>query len=111
MPAPLVSDVLPDLIDEMAALLREAGADPLVAQLPKLRIESVCDCGDENCSSFATAGEVKVANHVELPAMEGMLIVDLNAADEICFIEVLNRPDVKYLMEEHYDAAREDAGK
>ena len=59
MPAPLVSDVLPDLIDEMAALLREAGADPLVAQLPKLRIESVCDCGDENCSSFATASEVK----------------------------------------------------
>jgi hypothetical protein len=111
MPAPLVSDVLPDLIDEMAALLREAGADPLVAQLPKLRIESVCDCGDENCSSFATASEVKVANHVELPAMEGMLIVDLNAANEICFIEVLNRPDVKYLMEEHYDAARQDAGK
>ncbi|HVN29094.1 MAG TPA: hypothetical protein VMT64_11435 [Candidatus Binataceae bacterium] len=107
MPAPLVSDVLPDLIDEMAALLREAGADPLVAQLSKLRIESVCDCGDENCSSFATLGEVKVANHVELPAMEGMLIVDLNAADEICFIEVLNRPDVKYLMEEHYDAARQ----
>ena len=71
MPAPMVSDVLPDFIDEMAALLREAGADPLVEQLPNLRIESVCDCGDENCSSFATASEVKVHNHVELPAMEG----------------------------------------
>jgi hypothetical protein len=106
MPAPLVSEVLPDLIDEMAALLREAGADPLVEQLPKLRIESVCDCGDENCASFATAGEVKVHNHVELPAMEGMLIVDLNAANEICFIEVLNRPDVKYLMEEYYEVAK-----
>jgi hypothetical protein len=106
MPAPLVSEVLPDFIDEMTALLKEAGADPLIEQLPKLRIESVCDCGDENCSSFATASEVKVASHVELPAMEGMLIVDLNAADEICFIEVLNRPDIKYLMEEHYDEAR-----
>jgi hypothetical protein len=107
MAAPMVSEVLPDLLDEMAALLREAGADPLVEQLPKLRIESVCDCGDENCSSFATASEVKVHNHVELPAMEGILIVDLNAANEICFIEVLNRPDVKYLMEEYYDAARQ----
>ena len=39
--------------------------------------------------------------------MEEMLIVDLNAANEICFIEVLNRPDVKYLMEEYYDSARQ----
>lgn len=107
MPAPLMSEVLPDLIHEMAALLKEAGADPLVDQLATLHIEEVCDCGDENCSSFATLGEVKVANHVELPAMEGMLIVDLNAANQICFIEVLNRPDVKYLMEEYYDAARQ----
>ena len=109
MPAPLVSDVLPDFLDEVAALLREAAADPLIEKLPQLRIESVCDCGDENCSSFATAAEVKVANHVELPAMEGMLIIDLNAAGEICFIEALNRPDIKYLLEEYYDAARESS--
>lgn len=97
-----MSEVLPDLIDEMAALMREAGAEPLIDQLTKLRIESVCDCGDENCSSFATMSEVKVHNAIELPTMEGFLIVDLNAAHEICFIEVLNRPDVKYLLEEHY---------
>lgn len=102
MPAPMVSDILPDLIDEMAALLRQAGADPIVGQLQGLRIEAVCDCGDENCSSFATAREVKVHAAIELPAIEGFLIVDLNAANEICFIEVLNRPDVKYLLEEHY---------
>jgi hypothetical protein len=30
------------------------------------------------------------------------VIVDLNAASQICFIEVLHRPDVKYLLEEHY---------
>lgn len=102
MPAPMVSEVLPDLIDEMAMLLRQAGADPIVEQLRNLRIEAVCDCGDENCSSFATASEVKVHSTVELSAIEGFLIVDLNAANEICFIEVLNRPDVKYLLEEHY---------
>ena len=100
-------DVLPDLVDEMAALLREAGADPLVAQLGGLRIESICDCGNENCSSFATAGEVKVHRTVELPAMEGYLIVDLNAADQICFIEILDRPDVKYLLEEYYLPAQQ----
>ncbi len=104
MPGPLLTEVLPDLVEEMAFLLRERGAEPLGEQLRSLRIESVCDCGDENCASFATAAEVKVASTVELPAMEGFLIVDLNAASEICFIEVLHRPDVKYLLEEHYSA-------
>jgi hypothetical protein len=104
MPGALLSEILPDLIEELAFLLRERGADPLCEQLRALHIESVCDCGDENCASFATAPEVKVASTVELQAMEGFLIVDLNAASQICFIEVLHRPDVKYLLEEHYPA-------
>jgi hypothetical protein len=105
MLAPMLSDVLSDLLEEMVFLLKQQGADPLEPKLRALRIESVCDCGDENCASFATAVEVKVANHVELAAMEGHLIIDLNAADEICFIEVLGRPDIKYLLEEYYDSA------
>ena len=104
MPAPMLNDVLPDLLEEMAYLVKQQGADPLEPKLRALRIESVCDCGDENCASFATAPEVKVASTVELQAMEGFLIVDLNAAGQICFIEVLHRPDVKYMLEEHYAA-------
>jgi hypothetical protein len=102
MPGPLLSEVLPDLVEEVAFLLRERGAEPLCDQLRALHIESVCDCGDENCASFATAPEVKVASTIELQATEGFVIVDLNAASQICFIEVLHRPDVKYLLEEHY---------
>ena len=104
MPGPLLSEVLPDLVEELDYLLRERGAEPLCEQLRGLRIKSVCDCGDENCASFATAPEVKVASTIELQAIEGYLIVDLNATGEICFIEVLHRPDVKYLLEEHYVA-------
>jgi hypothetical protein len=104
MPKPLLSEVLPDLVEEMVFLLRERGAEPLCEQLRALHIESICDCGDENCASFATAAEVKVANYVELQSMEGQVIIDLNANDEICFIEVLGRPDVKYLLEEYYVA-------
>jgi hypothetical protein len=106
MPAPMLSEVLPDLLEEMVDLCRQAGADPLESKLRALRIESTCDCGDENCASFATASEVKVASVVELNAMEGYLIIDLNAAEEICFIEVLGRPDIKYLLEEYYDSQR-----
>ena len=106
MAAPLVSDVLPDLIEEMVHLLQGTGAEPLEQQLRAMRIESICDCGDDNCASFATAPEVKVANVVELQAIEGHLIIDLNAADQICFIEVLGRPDVRYLIEEYYDSLK-----
>jgi len=102
MPAPLLSDILPDLVEELAYLMRQTGAEPLIEQLRQLRIESICDCGDDSCSSFATASEVKVAQTVELPAIEGFLIIDLDAEQRVCFVEILDRPDVKYLLEEHY---------
>src|SRR3984893_3478573 len=104
MPAPMMNDILSDLLQEMVYMSKQQGADLLESKLRALRIESVCDCGDENCASFATAAEVKVANYVELQSMEGQVIIDLNAADEICFVEVLGRPDVKYLLEEFYDS-------
>src|SRR5580700_4112472 len=106
MAAPLVSDVLPDLMEEMVHLLKGTGAEPLEQQLRALRLESICDCGDHDCASFATAPEVKVANVVELHSIEGHLIIDLNAADQVCFIEVLGRPDVRYLIEEYYDSLK-----
>ena len=103
MPAPLISDILSDLLEEIVFLLQGTGAEPLERQLRALRIESICDCGDENCASFATATEVKVASVVELQPIEGHLILDLNDAQEICFVEVLGRADVKYLLEEHFE--------
>jgi hypothetical protein len=105
--APLISDVLPDLLEEVVFLLQGTGAEGLERQLRALRIESICDCGDENCASFATAATVKVNSVVELQPIEGHLILDLNLAEEICFIEVLGRSDVKYLLEEHYTTAAE----
>jgi hypothetical protein len=101
MASPLISEVLPDLLEEIVHLLQGTGAEPLEEQLRRLRIESICDCGDDNCASFATAAEVKVANVVELQPIEGYLIIDLNSAEEICFLEILGRPDVKYLLEEY----------
>jgi hypothetical protein len=101
MNSPLIGDVLPDFLEEMVFLLQGTGAEALEQQLRALRVESICDCGDENCASFATAGEVKVHEVVELNPTEGFLIIDLNSAQQVCFIEVLGRPDVKYLLEEY----------
>jgi len=108
MNSPLISEVLPDLLEEMVFLLQGTGAEALEQQLRMLRIESICDCGDDNCASFATAAEVKVDEVVELNPSEGFLIIDLNQAQRICFIEVLGRSDIKYLLEEHYLAETSD---
>lgn len=104
MPGEPLSDVLPDLLEEIVFLLRDTDAARLEDKVRALRVESICDCGDENCASFATAREVKVNRVVELNATEGYLILDLDAAGEICFIEVLGRSDVKYLLEEFYSS-------
>ena len=106
MSQPLMSDILPDLVEEIAYLLKQTMAAPLEEQVRRLRIVAICDCGDESCASFATAAEVKVHRTVELDPIEGHLIIDLNSSDEICFVEVLERPDVKYLLEEYYDPNR-----
>ena len=101
MANPLISDILPDFLEEMVFLLRQSGDLALSEQMRTLRIESLCDCGHDECSSFATADEVKVDRTVELQSMEGVLLVDLNADDGICFIEILGRPDVKYLLDDY----------
>lgn len=101
MANPLISDILPDFLEEMVFLLRQSGDPALSEQMRTLRIESLCDCGHDECSSFATAPEVKVDRTVELQSMEGVLLVDLNAEDRICFIEILGRPDVKYLLDDY----------
>ena len=36
MPAPMMNDVLPDLLEEMVYLLKQQGADPLEAKLRAL---------------------------------------------------------------------------
>ena len=105
MAAQLIGEVLPDLLEELVYLLRQSDSAALEPQLRRLKIESICDCGDQDCASFATAPEVKVNRTIELEAMEGLLILDLNAEDQICFVEVLGRPDVRYLLEEHYSAS------
>src|SRR5260370_3519540 len=100
MPTPLISEILPDFLEEMVFLLHQSGDIALGEQLRTLRIEPLCDCGHEECSSFATAPEVKVDRTVQLQAIEGVLLIDLTADDRICFIEILTRPDVRYLRDD-----------
>lgn len=99
--APLISEILPDFLEEVVFLLGQTGEAALGQQMRALRIESLCDCGHEECASFATAAEVKVDRTVELQSMEGILLIDLNAENQVCFIEILGRNDVKYLLDDY----------
>src|SRR5262249_17517487 len=101
MPSPLISEILPDFLEEMVFLLSQTGEAALGEQMRQLRIESLCDCGHEECASFATAAEVKVDRTGERQAFEGVLLLDLNADNQVCFIEIRGRPDVKYLLDDY----------
>jgi hypothetical protein len=101
MANPLISEVLPDFLEEVVYLLGQMGEGDLGLQMRSLRIQSLCDCGHEDCASFATAEEVKVDRTVELQAMEGVLLIDLNTENQVCFVEILGRADVKYLLDDY----------
>jgi hypothetical protein len=76
MATPLISEILPDFLEEIVYLLGQMGEGALGQQMRALRIESLCDCGDEQCASFATAAEVKVDRTVELQAMDVKYLLD-----------------------------------
>jgi len=97
-------DVLPDLVEEIVHLLQGTGAEPLETQVRALRLESICDCGvtttvrasrppprsgsPTSSSSNRSRGQ---SHYRSQPPPK-----------KICFIEVLGRPDIRYLIEEYF---------
>ena len=51
---PLVSEVFPELADELEQLLVAAKEDELARQIPQLKIVDRCRCGDDDCCTFYT---------------------------------------------------------
>lgn len=92
---PLVRDVLPDLVAELDAALREQGRDDLADQLPGLRITAACPCSVESCGSFHTGRPLRrwLRRGKQVPV--GADVVLDTIGGEIAYVEVLGRPDVR----------------
>ena len=95
----LLQDALPDLADELTALLSSQGEKDLAEQVPELRLVDRCRCGDDFCATLYTAPKPKGAygpNHESIPLCpsSGHLILDLVDRKIVC-IEILFREDLR----------------
>lgn len=102
--APLLLTAMPELADELEALLRIAGETDLAAQVPGLRIVDRCRCSDDFCSTFYVQPKPDGAygpghRNVALEPKTGMLILDV-VDEKIAGVEVLYRDDVQRKLQD-----------
>ena len=96
-PHPLVREVYPELVAELARLLEAEGERHLAILAHDLRLVGACECKDDFCQSFRTAehppGTPYGPGHrnVMLDPAEGMIILDV-VYERIVYVEVLFHP-------------------
>jgi hypothetical protein len=94
---PLLRDVHPDLVAELAALLAAEGEHDLAITVHDVRMVGDCGCGDDFCRSIRTSdhppGQPYGPGHRCVPLLpeQGMLILDV-VDGRIVYIEILHRP-------------------
>ena len=101
IPAPVrpqLSEVLPELANELARLLRDADEHELANGIGSQRFHGWCSCTDDFCQSFRTASEPDGAygyghRNIPLHPEQGMIVIDV-VHDAVMYVEVLFRPEV-----------------
>jgi len=104
MSAPLISDALPELAQELETLLAKDGEPELAAQVRQLHIVDRCRCGDDFCATFYTvprpSGSWGAAHrNISLDCEHGMLILDV-VDDKLTCVEVLDRDEIRKRLHE-----------
>ncbi|RFU40900.1 hypothetical protein DZF91_14750 [Actinomadura logoneensis] len=94
---PLVRDIFPDLVAELATLLEDGGEHGLAVRVQDLRLVAECGCGDDFCQSFYTEdhppGQPYGPGHRCIPLLPARGVLVLDVVDErIMYVEVTNRP-------------------
>ena len=102
---PLVSTVLPELIQELERSLTAAGYPELAQQATTLRLVERCRCEDDFCATFLTAPKPWSAlgsGGETIPLTDitdGMVSIDL-IQGQIVMVEVLFRDDIRRVLHE-----------
>jgi hypothetical protein len=86
-------DSLPEFSDELRSLSLQFAHPEIADQIPSLSVVDRCRCGDDFCGTFYTAPKptgsyVPRHENLELPAKEGMIILD-SVDGRIQCVEVL----------------------
>ncbi len=95
----LLSELLPEFSKELKNLLEKNDKFQLAERVNALRIYEKCDCNESSCASFYTAPKPNSwygAGHENLllNADKGLLVLDV-FDEEIMFIEILDRPEIR----------------
>jgi hypothetical protein len=90
---------LGSFLNELEALVRDAGETELAGQISDLFIVDRCRCGDSFCSTFYVVPKPRGAygpghRNVALTPQQGMVILDV-VDDRIAAVEVLYRDEVR----------------
>ena len=103
MSAPLLTDSMPELAQELELLLITEGEPDLAAQVRQLRIVDRCRCGEASCATFYTVPRPIGSwgpghRNLSLDCETGMLILDV-VDDTVTCVEVLDRDEVRQRLD------------
>ena len=103
-----LSDLVPDLLDELARELAAEDRADLIPQLQDLAVESRCGCQQPDCATIYVAGGTSPRTDdqkrdrgphwrdtVAIDAHSGHIAVDTDPYDCISAVEILNGPDIR----------------
>lgn len=100
-----IETVFPDFAQEIEALLDASGHSALASQVRSLPIVDRCQCGEEDCAHFYTSPRPEGAygpghSNLVVDTSSGLVVLDV-VGGAIVAIEVLDRPDVKELLDRY----------
>jgi hypothetical protein len=99
----LLKTILPELCIELKELLKRRNIPGLTETVDSLMVFEKCVCGENACASIYTAPKPVESfgdghENIMLDAECGMLILDV-VNSEIRFIEILDRPEYKKVID------------
>ena len=100
---PSIQEAFPAFHAELTALVEASARPELAAQVADLPVVDRCRCGEKACAHFYTApkpsgGYGAGHSNVLLPAARGLIVLDV-VHDRIVAVELLDRPDVKAILD------------
>jgi hypothetical protein len=101
---PLLSDLMPEVAEELRTLISKSEFPELANQISGLRIVDRCQCGENSCATFYTAPPPNGAwgpghENVLLDTKDGFFVLDLLNQKIVC-VDVLDRKDIKKKLDE-----------
>lgn len=106
-----MADLLPHVLAELEAGLREEGEIPLIETLPRLRVTEPCGCGDDFCSSFYTGPRPRHSWAEEGSArtigIGGGTVFAIDVVDdEIRYVEIISGSEIRFRLAELFGEPR-----